>query len=76
MKKLQKNLFKVYKIVFSKTLKFLFGSGCRYYPTCSDYSQKALEEFGLGKGTSLSIKRLFRCHPFSKAGYYDPLPNN
>lgn len=76
MKKLQKNLFRIYKTMFSKSLKFLFGSGCRYYPTCSDYSQKALEEFGWGKGTLLSMKRLSRCHPFSKVGHYDPLPSN
>lgn len=75
MKKIQNTLFSVYKNIFSKSLSFLFGGGCRYYPTCSDYSRKALEEFGVGKGTWMSIKRLFRCHPFSKAGFYDPLPS-
>ena len=75
MKKIQSTLFSVYKNIFSKTLSFLFGGGCRYSPTCSDYSQEALEEFGLGKGTWMSIKRLSRCHPFSKAGFYDPLPS-
>lgn len=75
MKKIQKTLFSVYKNIFSKSLSFLFGGGCRYYPTCSDYSRKALEEFGVGKGTWISIKRLSRCHPFSKAGFYDPLPS-
>jgi hypothetical protein len=75
MKKIQNTLFSVYKNIFSKSLSFLFGGGCRYYPTCSDYSRKALEEFGVGKGTWMSIKRLSRCHPFSKAGFYDPLPS-
>jgi putative membrane protein insertion efficiency factor len=75
MKKIQNTLFKVYKNIFSKTLRFLFGGGCRYSPTCSEYSRKALEKFGLGKGTWMSVKRLSRCHPFSKAGFYDPLPS-
>lgn len=74
MKKVQNILFDVYKNIFSKFLKLLFGGGCRYYPTCSDYSRKALTNFGLGKGTWMSIKRLSRCHPFSNAGFYDPLP--
>ncbi|MBU0572641.1 membrane protein insertion efficiency factor YidD [Patescibacteria group bacterium] len=73
MKKLQNTLFNIYKNIFSKPLKFLFGGGCRYYPTCSDYSRKALAEYGLYRGTWVSIKRLFRCHPFSKTGFYDPL---
>lgn len=75
MKKMQNTLFGVYKNIFSKTLRFLFGGGCRYSPTCSEYSRKALEKFGLGKGTWVSIKRLSRCHPFSKVGFYDPLPS-
>ncbi len=75
MKKIQKYVISVYKKTLSKLIKTLFGGGCRYYPTCSDYSRKAIEEFGWFKGTILSIKRLSRCHPFSKEAYYDPLPN-
>ena len=74
MKQLQERLYNVYKKIFSRSLKFLFGGGCRYYPTCSDYSQEALEKFGWAKGTRLSLKRLSHCHPFSKSDYYDPLP--
>jgi hypothetical protein len=75
MKKIYKTAHGAYKSMFSKTLKFLFGGGCRYSPTCSDYSQEALKEFGLRKGTWMSVKRLSRCHPFSKVGFYDPLPS-
>jgi len=45
---------------------------CRFYPTCSQYSIEALEKYGAIKGSYLSIKRILRCHPFSKGGY-DPL---
>ncbi len=75
MNKIQNTIFNIYKNIFSKTLRLLFGGGCRYSPTCSEYSQQAMNRFGLGRGTWMSIKRLLRCHPFSKAGFYDPLPS-
>ena len=51
---------------------FLIGS-CRHYPTCSDYAVQALCAHGVLSGTVLTVKRLFRCHPFA-AGGYDPVP--
>ena len=66
-------IVKGYDVVF--LAKKMTLGGCRYYPTCSDYSREALVNYGLGKGTWISIKRLSRCHPFSKAGVYDPLPS-
>ena len=46
---------------------------CRYQPTCSSYSKEALQKHGLIKGSWLSIKRIFSCHPFGGSGY-DPVP--
>lgn len=46
---------------------------CRFYPTCSEYALAAVEKYGVFKGVYLSLKRILRCHPFSKGGY-DPLP--
>ncbi|MDR2599993.1 MAG: membrane protein insertion efficiency factor YidD [Oscillospiraceae bacterium] len=48
-------------------------SKCRFIPTCSVYSLEALEKYGATKGSMLTIKRIFRCHPFNKGGY-DPVP--
>lgn len=48
------------------------GSNCRFYPSCSNYTLQALRQFGIVNGAFLSIKRLLRCHPFSKGGY-DPV---
>lgn len=48
-------------------------SSCRYMPTCSHYSQNAIERHGLLKGSWLSLKRLARCHPLGGRGY-DPIP--
>lgn len=41
---------------------------CRFYPTCSMYAQEAITKHGAVKGSYLSIKRILRCHPFSKGG--------
>ena len=47
---------------------------CRFTPTCSMYAIEALEKYGAIKGTYLSVKRILRCHPFSKHSGYDPVP--
>ena len=51
----------------------LFGQSCRYLPTCSEYSIEALREFGLAKGTFLSLKRILSCHPIKFLGGGDGL---
>lgn len=45
---------------------------CRFYPTCSQYSLEAYRRYGVLKGTSLTLKRLGRCHPWHPGGY-DPV---
>ena len=46
---------------------------CRFTPTCSQYAKQAITKHGAFKGSYLSVKRLFKCHPFHKGGY-DPVP--
>jgi len=46
----------------------LIGQSCRYLPTCSEYSIECLKTFGLFKGTFLSLKRIFSCHPIKFLG--------
>lgn len=55
--------------------KTLFGSsqGCRFYPTCSEYSKLAFKKYSLSKALYLSTVRLLRCNPLFKGGV-DPLP--
>ncbi|MCR5330519.1 MAG: membrane protein insertion efficiency factor YidD [Lachnospiraceae bacterium] len=48
-------------------------SVCIYIPTCSQYAVEALEKYGAVKGSYYAIKRILRCHPFSKGGF-DPVP--
>ena len=47
---------------------------CRFIPTCSQYGLEAVEKYGAAKGGWLTLKRLSRCHPFPKGGWYDPVP--
>ncbi|MBK6618191.1 MAG: membrane protein insertion efficiency factor YidD [Nitrosomonas sp.] len=69
MRQLLINLIKCYQIGFSP----LTPPSCRFYPTCSNYAQEALARYGVVTGIWLSIKRIFRCHPWNPGGY-DPLP--
>ena len=45
---------------------------CRHIPTCSNYAIDAINEYGIIKGTYMSIKRILRCNPLGTKGY-DPV---
>ena len=66
------NIFTKVLIYFIKGYKYLIspllGHSCRYLPTCSEYSIDALKTFGLLRGTFLSLKRIFSCHPIKFLG--------
>lgn len=61
----------VYKFCISP----FFPNTCRFVPSCSTYAILAVKEFGVIKGSYLTIKRILKCNPKSKCGL-DPLPVN
>ncbi len=67
MKRIGIGLIKVYRIVFA-----WLPSSCRYEPTCSRYTEQAIERYGLLKGGLMGARRIARCHPWHPGGY-DPV---
>ena len=74
MKKVLIFVFSFYKNAMSGSIKLLFGGGCRFSPTCSDYAKGSVEKHGAFWGSVLTIKRISRCHPLGGFGY-DPVPD-
>lgn len=70
MKKILLKLIKIYQYGYSKYK----TPCCRFVPTCSDYAIQAIEKHGAIKGGFLAIKRILRCNPWTKKGFYDPVP--
>ncbi len=65
-------IIKFYKFFLSPW----FQPSCRFDPTCSEYFQDALKEYGFLKGTYKGVIRLLRCHPIKWLGGsfgYDPI---
>lgn len=77
MNKLAISFVKGYQ-VFSKKLPilsqtpYLIKSGCRYYPTCSDYTIEALSKYGVVKGGVKSLLRILKCNPLFPPGVDNP----
>ena len=55
-------------LVWSSGLLGVAPSGCRFYPTCSEYCIDAIERYGTLRGFLKGLARVSRCHPFSAGG--------
>lgn len=62
-------LVRGYRLFFKAWL----GNSCRFEPSCSAYALAALQSHGAAIGSSLTVTRLLRCHPWC-AGGLDPVP--
>jgi putative membrane protein insertion efficiency factor len=68
-KKILVGLIRVYQLFLSPVL----PPSCRYEPTCSEYAREAILTRGIWGGLWLSLRRVLRCHPWSRGGH-DPVP--
>jgi uncharacterized protein len=76
LKILALSLLHVYRLILSPVMHWLAGPGmgCRFYPSCSNYAFKAVQEYGGQLKTFRLIgQRLVRCQPWGGSGY-DPVP--
>lgn len=51
----------------------LTTAGCRYYPSCSEYTVRAIHQNGLLAGSAQGAYRILRCNPFSAGGVDEPI---
>ncbi len=69
MQKILILLIKGYRAVLSP----IMGNQCRFYPTCSCYTEEAIRQHGALRGSWLGLRRISRCHPWHEGGI-DPVP--
>jgi uncharacterized protein len=62
-------LIHVYRYLLSPWI----GNQCRFYPSCSHYSEEAIKRHGFFIGSYLTLRRLLKCHPWHQGGL-DPVP--
>jgi putative membrane protein insertion efficiency factor len=62
-------LIAIYRFLLSPWI----GGQCRFHPTCSVYTEQAIEAHGALAGSYLGARRLLRCHPWCEGGA-DPVP--
>jgi len=75
MKRILLALLGFYSYWLSPALHSVFPMQCRYQPTCSRYAVEAIQLHGAARGSLLALRRLLRCHPFTRRGGFDPVPN-
>jgi uncharacterized protein len=67
VKRIGIGLIRLYRILFA-----WLPSSCRFYPTCSHYTEQAIQKYGLIRGGWMGARRIARCHPWNPGGY-DPV---
>lgn len=64
-----RTLIRLYQLGLSPFM----GRQCRYLPTCSSYTEEAINRFGLWAGGWMGLARILRCNPWGSSGF-DPVP--
>lgn len=59
--------------IYRHSLSLFMGRGCRYAPTCSEYTEQAIRQHGFWAGGWIGLARILRCNPWGASGF-DPVP--
>lgn len=43
-------------------------TSCKFYPSCSEYAELAVERHGVVKGSCKALGRIVRCNPLGSGG--------
>jgi len=58
---------------YQRNLSGVLPGGCRFQPTCSQYTYEAIDEYGVARGIAMGAWRLLRCNPLNDGGF-EPVP--
>lgn len=58
--------------LYRRFLSPLLGGSCRYEPSCSMYTEQAIQKYGIARGSWMGAKRIASCGPWRPGGY-DPV---
>ena len=58
---------------YQLTLSSVLGRQCRFLPSCSSYTDEAIQSHGLWAGGWMGFSRICRCNPWGGSGF-DPVP--
>jgi putative membrane protein insertion efficiency factor len=53
---------------YQLSLSMLVGRQCRHWPSCSSYTDEAIQRFGLWRGGWIGFARICRCNPRGTSG--------
>ncbi len=60
---------------YQLTLSAFVGRACRHLPSCSEFTDEAIQTHGLWAGGWMGLARICRCNPWGTSGY-DPVPGH
>ena len=58
---------------YQLSLSGLIGRWCRHEPSCSHFTDEAIQKHGVWAGGWMGAARICRCNPWGTSGY-DPVP--
>lgn len=53
---------------YQLSLSMLIGRQCRHWPSCSTYTDEAIQRYGLWRGGWVGVARICRCTPLGTSG--------